>query len=415
MVFGGHQEWRRRAAGCAALGLMAAGCAQTQPQPVGTGNAAHPKSWLANPVTAYLVVLVALEDHSPPVPAKDLVTRSLRALQANPRLADAVDAAIIQSAAMAISAVRPGDDDAYIAVIDKTIRTLAEEPGRPDVHTLTELAIAGLADKLDARTVFIPPCDSSDAAVRRSRAGRRGVDGVTGQIVRCPDGAAGDTAAARAPPTTQPAPKQPEWVFGEAAAGVIYLRLDEIGPGVDAELKATFDQLRAGSGAGASGVILDLRENIGGLSNESASIAGLLLPKGSLIGQMVANTPADGREYTSSHGDMTGGLPMVVLVSQVTAGGAELIAGALEDHHRALILGARTSGDGAALSQLLILGGRLFITTGFLKLPSGRALQDAGVQPDMEVSPAVGVAANHYSDPALRMALRLLKRDAVRL
>jgi carboxyl-terminal processing protease len=149
---------------------------------------------------------------------------------------------------------------------------------------------------------------------------------------------------------------------------------------------------------GLRGIILDLRDNPGGVLNANVEVRMLqaLLPPNRLIVstkgragsdvQTLATPPADDPGTIDVANDVHYTGPIVVLVNDGTASAAEIVAGALQDHHRAVILGQRTYGKGVVQSILpLSDGGALRLTTDAYFLPSGRSIQDVGILPDVRI------------------------------
>lgn len=183
------------------------------------------------------------------------------------------------------------------------------------------------------------------------------------------------------------------------------------------------------SGSPLTGIVLDLRASTGGLLNVSVAIAAAFLPKNALI-VYTTGRAADSSlrlyaspEYyvRSGQKDPYTGLPaeaktarMVVLVSKTTAAGAEAVAGALQDHKRATIVGTNTFGKGFVETILALEGGgALKITTASMHRPSGNALEGAGVTPDVMVQEAPGVLPEQTAEPnpdlGLEEAVRILR------
>jgi carboxyl-terminal processing protease len=139
--------------------------------------------------------------------------------------------------------------------------------------------------------------------------------------------------------------------------------------------------------AGARGVILDLRGNPGGLVNQAVDVAGLFLPPDTVVlrsrdrsgKETVYRTRADAQPVT---------LPLVVLVNRETASAAEIVAGALQDHRRAVIIGERTFGTGTVLAEFRLGdGSALLIGTQVWVTPNGRVIWRNGIEPDITVAP----------------------------
>ncbi|OYY76655.1 MAG: peptidase S41 [Sphingomonas sp. 28-62-20] len=144
-------------------------------------------------------------------------------------------------------------------------------------------------------------------------------------------------------------------------------------------------QIRKQLGHDPLGYIVDLRDNGGGLLNEAISVSDTFLDHGEIVSQR-GREKEDIQRYYARPGDATNGLPVVVLVNSGTASASEIVAGALQDQHRGLILGERSFGKGSVQS-LLKLGPRteVRLTTARYFTPSGRSVQEGGIDPDVLV------------------------------
>ena len=106
------------------------------------------------------------------------------------------------------------------------------------------------------------------------------------------------------------------------------------------------------------GLVLDLRGNAGGLLDVAEQIGGMLLPAGTEIAKLSGRTPNNARRLVSGQGDVTSGQPIVVIVDARTAAGAEIVAAALQEHGRALVVGQKTAGAGTIQTLLPLPGGQ---------------------------------------------------------
>ncbi|MBC9034723.1 S41 family peptidase [Sphingomonas sp. JC676] len=136
------------------------------------------------------------------------------------------------------------------------------------------------------------------------------------------------------------------------------------------------------------GYIVDLRENGGGLLSEAIGVSDVFLTHGEIVSQRGREKNDIERYYAESMfpGDLARGLPVVVLVDSGTASASEIVAGALQDHHRALVMGVRSFGKGSVQS-ILPMGQRaaLRLTTARYYTPSGHSVQEGGIKPDILV------------------------------
>lgn len=133
------------------------------------------------------------------------------------------------------------------------------------------------------------------------------------------------------------------------------------------------------------GYILDLRSNPGGLLDQAVSLSDAFLERGEIVSQR-GRAKGDNEHYYAQPGDAAQGLPIIVLVDSGSASAAEIVAGALQDHRRALVMGERSFGKGSVQS-LLPLGDdtALRLTTARYYTPSGRSVQEGGIMPDITV------------------------------
>jgi carboxyl-terminal processing protease len=158
------------------------------------------------------------------------------------------------------------------------------------------------------------------------------------------------------------------------------------------------------------GLILDLRNNPGGVLPVAVSVADTFLNKG-LIVYTVGRTSDSDLRYSATPGDALKGAPMVVLINGGSASASEIVAGALQDHHRAVIMGTRSFGK-ASVQTIIPMsnGGALKLTTARYYTPKGRSIQAEGIEPDIVTEEGKLTVAKH--EPTLKEAdlARHLKR-----
>ena len=136
------------------------------------------------------------------------------------------------------------------------------------------------------------------------------------------------------------------------------------------------------------GLVLDLRNNPGGLLEQSVAVADAFLESGEVVSTR-ARRPDDSQRFNAKEGDIAKGIPIVVLVNRGSASASEIVAGALQDHQRALIMGTRTFGKGS-VQTVIPLGphGAIRLTTAHYYTPAGRSIQAKGIDPDISVEQA---------------------------
>lgn len=134
-----------------------------------------------------------------------------------------------------------------------------------------------------------------------------------------------------------------------------------------------------------NGVILDLRNNPGGLLNQAIYVADAFLDAGEIVSTRGRN-PADGDRFNATPGDLAEKKPIVVLVNGGSASASEIVAGALQDHRRAIVIGTKSFGKGSVQTVMPLRGdGAMRLTTARYYTPSGRSIQSLGIQPDIIV------------------------------
>jgi len=134
-------------------------------------------------------------------------------------------------------------------------------------------------------------------------------------------------------------------------------------------------------------VVLDLRNNPGGLLDQAVAVSDAFLEKGEIVSTR-GRRGEDAQRYNARAGDIAGGLPMVVLINGGSASASEIVAGALQDHHRAILLGTRSFGKGSVQTIIPLAGhGAMRLTTARYYTPSGRSIQAKGLIPTLSSTP----------------------------
>jgi carboxyl-terminal processing protease len=165
-----------------------------------------------------------------------------------------------------------------------------------------------------------------------------------------------------------------------------YIRLASFNEESDTKLRQAIEKLKTQSKNGLHGIVFDLRNNPGGLLDQAVDICEDFIPEGEIVSTR-ARHPEESQRWDAKGTDLTGGLPMVVLINGGSASASEIVSGALQDHRRAIIMGTRSFGKGS-VQTVIPMGndGALRLTTARYYTPSGRSIQGLGIAPDVEVA-----------------------------
>ncbi len=167
-----------------------------------------------------------------------------------------------------------------------------------------------------------------------------------------------------------------------------YVRVTSFNEQADKGVKKAMAKFKKEQGKELQGVILDLRNNPGGLLDQAINISDIFMDKGEIVSTR-SRKPEDTQRFNAKPGDMADGLPIVVLVNGGSASASEIVAGALQDHQRAIILGTKSFGKGSVQTIMPLSGhGAMRLTTARYYTPSGRSIQAVGIEPDIEVRQA---------------------------
>ncbi|MBB4154811.1 carboxyl-terminal processing protease [Sphingomonas jinjuensis] len=171
----------------------------------------------------------------------------------------------------------------------------------------------------------------------------------------------------------------------EVRGQVGYININTFSENTGADTRAAIMAIDKSLGHKPLGYVVDLRENGGGLLTQAIAVSDAFLDHGEIVSQR-GREKSDIERYFAKPGDDAHGLPVVVLTDPGTASASEIVAGALQDHHRALIMGEKTFGKGS-VQTLLQLGPTtaLRLTTARYYTPSGRSVQEGGIEPDIRV------------------------------
>lgn len=171
--------------------------------------------------------------------------------------------------------------------------------------------------------------------------------------------------------------------------GFAYVRVAQFQVNTADDLKKALAKLQTENKSKLKGVVLDLRNNPGGVLQASVDVADLFLEKGAIVSTKgrVANANL---EYEATAGDMLNAAPMVVLINEGSASASEIVAGALQDQKRAIVIGTQSFGKGSVQTVIPLSEDRAIkLTTARYYTPSGRSIQAEGIVPDIIVEPAL--------------------------
>ncbi len=167
-----------------------------------------------------------------------------------------------------------------------------------------------------------------------------------------------------------------------------YVRITSFTEQTEKGLKKAVDEFNKEKGDRLKGIVLDLRNNPGGLLDQAIAVSDAFLGRGEIVSTR-SRRVEDIQRFNARPGDIADGLPIVVLINGGSASASEIVAGALQDHARALILGTRSFGKGS-VQTIIPLGtnGAMRLTTARYYTPSGRSIQALGIEPDIKVEVA---------------------------
>jgi carboxyl-terminal processing protease len=187
-----------------------------------------------------------------------------------------------------------------------------------------------------------------------------------------------DVSMARAVITISP-------VRWRSEVDVGYVRVTTFNEQTESSLTDAIEELRSELGDGMKGLVLDLRNNPGGLLEQAVGVADVFLDRGEIVSTRGRRSDSIQR-FNARKGDLIEGLPMVVLINGGSASASEIVAGALRDHGRAIVMGTTSFGKGSVQTIMPLPGhGAIRLTTARYYTPSGTSIQATGIEPDIEV------------------------------
>jgi carboxyl-terminal processing protease len=171
---------------------------------------------------------------------------------------------------------------------------------------------------------------------------------------------------------------------------IAYIRITSFSERASSDLEQAMKTMKQQANGKLAGVVLDLRNNPGGLLDQAVAVSNDFLDSGTIVSMRGRQSQDDRTFKADPDHDVAKGLPVVVLINGGSASASEIVAGALHDDHRAILLGTRSFGKGSVQTVLPVKesGGAIRLTTALYYTPSGRSIQAKGIEPDVVVEPA---------------------------
>jgi carboxyl-terminal processing protease len=167
-----------------------------------------------------------------------------------------------------------------------------------------------------------------------------------------------------------------------------YIRITSFNEQTDVNLNNAMKNLKQQANGKLIGIVLDMRNNPGGLLDQAVAVSDAFLDKGEIVSTRGRRSD-DAQRYNARPGDIAQGLPIAILINGGSASASEIVAGALQDHHRAILMGTRSFGKGSVQTIIPLAGhGAMRLTTARYYTPSGRSIQAKGIDPDIVVEAA---------------------------
>ncbi|HLF58961.1 MAG TPA: S41 family peptidase [Alphaproteobacteria bacterium] len=167
-----------------------------------------------------------------------------------------------------------------------------------------------------------------------------------------------------------------------------YIRITSFNEQTESGLETAVAEIKSKEGDKLKGYVLDLRNNPGGLLDQAVAVSDSLLDKGEIVSTR-GRKPEMAQRFNAKAGDLTDNMPVVVLINGGSASASEIVAGALQDHHRAIVVGTPSFGKGSVQTIIPLSNhGAMRLTTARYYTPSGHSIQGKGIEPDIEVPQA---------------------------
>jgi len=357
---------------------------------------------LASLVLIFLILAPAVSAQAPPSASRETARQSYERLALLGEVIDRIRAAHVDApdeTALIEAAIRGmmSSLDAYSQRLDRQQAREMQQQARGQFGGL------GIeVTQREGRTLVVSSIDGSPAARAGLSAGDAitHVDGVALQDMPLPQvidrlrGEVGTEVRITVVPeggqprdvTLRRAIIHPRIVIARREGDVAYVRLTVFNQRSSTEVRQAIERLLAEIGPDARGVVLDLRNNSGGLLEEAGRVADLFLEEGTITFTRVRGD-IEGQRLRATPGDIARGLPMVVLINGGSASASEIVAGALQDLGRARLVGTTSFGKGSVQTVFPLRdGGALRLTTAHYYTPNGRMIHGKGITPDVEVT-----------------------------
>ena len=169
---------------------------------------------------------------------------------------------------------------------------------------------------------------------------------------------------------------------------ISYIRISSFSEDIDKTISEAIENAKKELKNKLIGIVIDVRNNPGGLLDQAVEVSDLFLEKGEIVSTRSRNE-SDTVKFMATEGDIAKDLPIVIMINEGSASASEILAGALQDHRRAVVLGEKSFGKGSVQTVIPLRDfGAMRITTARYYTPSGRSIQAKGIEPDILVKPA---------------------------
>lgn len=191
---------------------------------------------------------------------------------------------------------------------------------------------------------------------------------------------------------------------------IAYIKISEFRENTPVDLDRALDDLKK---RGMESLILDIRNNPGGLLDKAIEVAERFLPKGTLIVSVRGREPSQNMDFKAGLNDVYANMPIMLLVNEGSASGSEILAGAFQDQKRAVVLGTRTFGKGSVQTVFPLRdGSALKLTTSKYFTPQGRTIHDKGIEPDIVVTQVWNPAEETKQEEDMKKIFKAVEEDA---